>query len=225
MSAQCFSTTMHRRPKLLLTPRTRHASFAMQWRARCPFHFVFVTVTMVWLLLTRLLTVMWQELEDGGYHKLVAVLLQVMPFGSPWCCQEVPGRSGCKWLDPSPCSVALRPSKQSRSYVCCFCAMLVAIASRVGSCFDSLCDNAGVRALPGQVLTASEPLCYVVKAIGFYCCHLGVALHSNHIAGRKNHLGGRFEPRQDSCWVLQQQTSDFRRAQDFAAALAGRLRD
>ena len=53
--------------------------------------------------------------------------------------------------------------------------------------FSQLCDNAGVSALSGKMLTASEPLCYVLQAIGFYCCHLGVALHSNHIAGQKNH--------------------------------------
>ena len=52
--------------------------------------------------------------------------------------------------------------------------------------FSQLCDNAGVSALSGKLLTSAEPLNYVLQAIGFYCCHLGVALHSNHIAGEKN---------------------------------------
>ena len=77
-----------------------------------------------------------------------------------------------------------------------------------------LCDNAGVSALSGKMLTASEPLYYVLQAIRFYCCHLGVALHSNHIAAGKNHWADALSRGNIPGRVLQQQ-----------ASVAGRLRD
>ena len=46
-------------------------------------------------------------------------LLPVMLLGSPSCCQESPGHSGCAPLAPTPCKAASRPLKQLRNFACC----------------------------------------------------------------------------------------------------------
>ena len=51
---------------------------------------------------------------------------------------------------------------------------------------QQLCDNNGVVALTRKQLTMKAPMCYVLQAIGFYCCQHGVSLSSQHCAGVRN---------------------------------------
>ena len=49
-----------------------------------------------------------------------------------------------------------------------------------------LCDNSGTAASARKKLTMQAPLCYVLQAIGFHCCALGVCLDPQHVTGVRN---------------------------------------
>ena len=49
-----------------------------------------------------------------------------------------------------------------------------------------LCDNAGVASLSSKMLSQKNPLSYMLQAIGYFSCKLGVILQVSHIAGVRN---------------------------------------
>ena len=52
--------------------------------------------------------------------------------------------------------------------------------------FAQLCDNQAVTFAALKMLSAKQPLCFVLQALGFYCCEYRVALSCSHIAGERN---------------------------------------
>ena len=52
--------------------------------------------------------------------------------------------------------------------------------------FRQLCDNAGVTAASVKSMSQKEPLCFVLQALGYYCCKWNLTLHFSHIAGERN---------------------------------------
>ena len=61
-----------------------------------------------------------------------------------------------------------------------------AVAKHVVLQFSQLCDNAGVTAASAKMLSQSEPLCWVLQCLGYYCCKHSVSLSLSHIAGIRN---------------------------------------
>ena len=49
-----------------------------------------------------------------------------------------------------------------------------------------LCDNAAVASLSSKMLSQKNPLSYMLQAIGYFSCKLGVILQVSHIAGVRN---------------------------------------
>ena len=49
-----------------------------------------------------------------------------------------------------------------------------------------LCDNAAVASLSSKILSQKNPLSYMLQAIGYFSCKLGVILQVFHIAGVRN---------------------------------------
>ena len=55
------------------------------------------------------------------------------------------------------------------------------------ACFTcAACHSEAVLRQPGRELSQKEPLCFVLQALGFHCCWLGVALSTSHVAGARN---------------------------------------
>lgn len=52
--------------------------------------------------------------------------------------------------------------------------------------FAQLCDNQAVTFATLKMLSTKQPLCYVLQALGFYCCEYRVALTCSHVAGVRN---------------------------------------
>ena len=52
--------------------------------------------------------------------------------------------------------------------------------------FHQLCDNMGTAASLRKKLSMQVPLSYVVQAVGFHCCRLGICLDPQHVAGIRN---------------------------------------
>ena len=49
-----------------------------------------------------------------------------------------------------------------------------------------LCDNMGIAAAAGKNHSMSEPLCFVLQAVGFHSSRLGVSLDPYHVTGHPN---------------------------------------
>ena len=49
-----------------------------------------------------------------------------------------------------------------------------------------LCDNAALASLSSKMLSQKNPLSYMLQAIGYFSCKLGVILQVSHIAGVRN---------------------------------------
>ena len=60
------------------------------------------------------------------------------------------------------------------------------VAKHVVLQFSQLCDNAGVTAASAKMLSQSEPLCWALQCLGYYCCKHSVSLSLSHIAGIRN---------------------------------------
>ena len=52
--------------------------------------------------------------------------------------------------------------------------------------FHQLCDNMGTAASLRKKLSMQVPLSYVLQAVGFHCCRLGICLDPQHVAGVRN---------------------------------------
>lgn len=52
--------------------------------------------------------------------------------------------------------------------------------------FHQLCDNMGTAASLRKKLSMQVPLAYVLQAVGFHCCRLGISLDPQHVAGIRN---------------------------------------
>ncbi|CAJ1333457.1 unnamed protein product [Effrenium voratum] len=49
-----------------------------------------------------------------------------------------------------------------------------------------LCDNMGVVCSTAKQLSLKEPLCFVLQAVGFHSCRLGLALSTSHVSGERS---------------------------------------
>ena len=56
--------------------------------------------------------------------------------------------------------------------------------------FAQLCDNQAVTFATLKMLSTKQPLCFVLQALGFYCCEYRVALSCSHIAGETGRHAG-----------------------------------
>ena len=55
-----------------------------------------------------------------------------------------------------------------------------------GARLRPLCDNMGTAAAARKNHSMSEPLCFVLQAVGFHSSRLGVSLDPYHVAGHRN---------------------------------------
>ena len=49
-----------------------------------------------------------------------------------------------------------------------------------------LCDNMGVVCSTAKQLSLKEPLCFVLQAVGFHSCRLGLVLSTSHVSGERS---------------------------------------
>jgi hypothetical protein len=81
----------------------------------------------------------------------------------------------------------LLPLKVLRSYVCLLDGQQVRFHHLVWRCVStSFATTWGTAASLRKKLSMQVPLSYVLQAVGFHCCRLGICLDPQHVAGVRN---------------------------------------